>query len=545
MRYLKSWFAIDLLSCIPVTYIELLMRPKSSNEMPSEGSQLKLFKVLRILRLAKLLRLARIKRVLQRLEDDYKWLAQGTRIMKIIISILIFAHFVACLWYFLGSGKPFKLGEKDGVDVLLEPWVWRQFDSQVDEPLKITLWTRYLDALYYSVTTLTTVGFGDRVPYTNSEKLLTMLFEIAGSITFGIIAGSLGALAMSESLSHHEIKIKRKQLEEFMHFKKVPKPMRKEFISQLENWFTKKSVFDETQILSYLPPKHRKELLMSIYKPYLVQCPLLQGMELGVMAKLCLLMRPYLAVQDDIIVTEGEIGEEMYLNMRGAVQLSAVKYPAYSARTWEDGAFFGELTILLDSSSSRMEKRRHIYTARAIVETDCTYISAHDLDELDSVHPNLKDTMRKLALARAERFGYGVEPNSSSNPSSTKSPGKAVVRRSLVATADSIQTRLMMLQKILKGADPVAAAREKSQFRLDRDEQDLVDRVVAERLREIGHHMEILLDDAEFMREDAEAKEEAWKRKSYERSANTPSELAAPTLSTPPAGNRRRVSFDN
>ena len=57
--------------------------------------------------------------------------------------------------------------------------------------------------------------------------------------------------------------------------------------------------------------------------------------------------------------------------------------------------------------------------------------------------------------------------------------------------------------------------------------------------------MEILLDDAEFMREDAEAKEEAWKRKSYERSANTPSELAAPTLSTPPAGNRRHVSFDN
>ena len=76
----------------------------------------------------------------------------------------------------------------------------------------------------------------------------------------------------------------------------------------------------------------------------------------------------------------------------------------------------------------------------------------------------------------------------------------------------------MLLQKILKGSDPVTAARENSKFHLDSETQDLVDRIVAERLREIDHHMEILLDDAESMREDAEAKEGAWKRNSHERS---------------------------
>lgn len=512
-RYLTSWFAIDLLSCVPVTYIELAATrgasAQYSDSMPDSGSQLKLFKVLRLLRLAKLLRLARIRRVLQRLEDDYKWLAQGSRIFKIIISILIVAHFVACMWYYAGTGSPQLLGQDEhGEDVMLQPWVSRWL-NQVEDASDISLYTRYLDALYYSVTTLTTVGFGDRVPVTDTEKLLSILCELAGSVIFGIIAGSLSALAMSESLSLHEIKIKRKQLEEFMHFKKVPKRMRPNFLDQLENWFTKKSVFDEEQVLEYLPPKHRKELLMAIYKPYLAQCPLLQGLESGAMAKLCLLMRPYLACEDDVIVQEGEIGEEMYLIMRGAVELNSVKHPAYNARLWEDGAFFGELTILhSESRLAQLDKRRHIYTARAAVDTDCTYITLKALNELDSVHPGLKKTMKQFAVARAERFGY--------NPAGiNKTTG---VRRSLVATADSIQTRLMLLQKILKGSDPVAAARENSKFHLDSETQDYVDRIVAERLREIDHHMEILLDDAESMREDAEAKEAAWKRKSHERS---------------------------
>jgi CRP-like cAMP-binding protein len=514
-KYLTSWFAIDLLSCIPVTYIELLATGVQTNGTNDEslhesGSQLKLFKVLRLFRLTKLLRLVRIRRVLQRLEDDYKWLAQGSRIMKIIITIMIVAHAVACMWYYAGSGAPQVLGkDENGEDVLLQPWVNRWL-STVDDASDISYYTRYLDALYYSVTTLTTVGYGDRVPNTDNEKLLSIFCELAGSVIFGIIAGSLSALAMAESLSVREIKIRRKQLEEFMHFKKVPKHMRKEFCFQMENWFSKKSVFDESVILEYLPPRHRKELMLSIYKPYLVQCPLLQGMETAAIAKLCLLMRPYLACVDDVIVQEGEIGEEMYLIMRGAVQLNSVQHPAYNARLWEDGAFFGELAVLQQSMHSSSDRRRHVYTATAQVETDCTYITAKDLDDLDSIHPKLKATMRKYALARAERFGYSV---------AVKIDGKAAKRRSLVATADSIQTRLMLLQKILKGTDPVASAREKSQFTLDTDQRDLVDRVVAERLCEIEHHMEILLDDAEYMREDAEVKEGAWKRSSHERSA--------------------------
>ena len=453
-RYLKGWFVVDLLSCLPVSYIELAMDTAGQDEEGGAGAQMKLFKIFRMLRLAKLLRLARIRRVMQRLEDMYPELAQSNRVMKIIVSILVVAHFVACAWYFVGSGDPEVLGiNEHGEQVIAEPWVTRQFGGtgeSITNGTGISLWDRYLDAMYYSVTTLTTVGYGDRVPHTANEKVCSILFELAGTVIFGIIAGSLAKLAVQESLSHAEISKKRRQLEEFMHGR-VPVEMQKAMVLQCENWFTKKSAFDEETMLQSLPPKHRKELLTTMYKPYLVQSPLLQGVEAGVITKLCVLMHPYLAVANDDIVLEGEVGEEMYMIMKGAVRLTSVRPAPTSAPVCDfepdqcadlrksfrrttlgrgkmgawisaskasafglvvltlavrlGSAFFGELTVLLDSRDGLRtdEKKRHVYTANAIVDSDCMFINESDLDQLDRTRPGLKSSMRIFALKRAQR----------------------------------------------------------------------------------------------------------------------------------------------
>eukprot|EP01052_Picozoa_sp_SAG31_P024977 SAG31_NODE_2161_length_6297_cov_1.823169_7_plen_478_part_00 len=413
--YARGWLFLDLLSCFPVTYIELMIGVDPAD---SSGNANKTARLLRLMRLTKLLRLARFKRLLFRLEQEYSFFATGGRIVRILCSILLTAHSVACAWHWVGTLGSQTLGQDiDGNDVIEESWVqqryggivyhgcgklWENTTAGTWQPeehcsLEAPLLVKYLDSLYYSVTTLTTVGFGDRVPYTDAEKVVSILCELAGSVIFGIIAGSLSAIAMSETMTRREIKMRSDMLSEFMRTKNVPQQMRLEISSQLANYFDKKSALDEADIIACLPPKHQRELVMSIYKPYLSNCPLVQGLDDSILSRLCMAMRPYLALSGDAICTEGELGEEMYLITRGSVRLESKLYPLYATRVWEDGAFFGELPVLDCGGLDEHEKPiLHLYTARALIDSHCSYITRADLDHINAKRPRLKSTMTKV-----------------------------------------------------------------------------------------------------------------------------------------------------
>ena len=159
----------------------------------------------------------------------------------------------------------------------------------------------------------------------------------------------------------------------------------------------------------------------------------LKDMEEGIVTKLCLKMRPYLALEDDIIVKEGEVGEEMYMVVRGTIKLQSDTWRQYNERNWVDGAFFGELTVLGIGAGS--EHNRHVYSATAAEESECIYITQDSMDTLQILHPAFKYKMRTMAAKRAERFGYGergaVRIVGEDGELTEESPGETTHRPSL------------------------------------------------------------------------------------------------------------------
>ena len=52
----------------------------------------------------------------------------------------------------------------------------------------------YLAAAYWSLTAITTIGFGDITPISNAERAVMLLVEVLGVLFFGILLGSITSL---------------------------------------------------------------------------------------------------------------------------------------------------------------------------------------------------------------------------------------------------------------------------------------------------------------------------------------------------------------
>jgi voltage-gated potassium channel len=72
------------------------------------------------------------------------------------------------------------------------------------------------DALWWALTTITTVGYGDRYPITSEGRFVAALLMFAGVGLFGLFSGLLAAwfVAPSSEQEHNELEALRVELRE-------------------------------------------------------------------------------------------------------------------------------------------------------------------------------------------------------------------------------------------------------------------------------------------------------------------------------------------
>eukprot|EP00854_Cymbomonas_tetramitiformis_P012485 gene12485-14751_t len=185
-HYALSWFPVDVVSVFPFDLLGIFM----DNE---DTSKLKVIRIVRLLRLAKLLRVLRAGRVFQRWESsvavDYAML----ELCKFILITIVTAHWLACAWHLIkvlekDIGKEEMMDDYDSDsenDVALN-WInnyaWIDGDARSSE--------KYLTSFYWSVATFSTLGYGDVVPTTDTERLFVILATVMGASVYAYIIGA-------------------------------------------------------------------------------------------------------------------------------------------------------------------------------------------------------------------------------------------------------------------------------------------------------------------------------------------------------------------
>lgn len=69
---------------------------------------------------------------------------------------------------------------------------------------------KWLDSLYFSVITLTTVGYGDIVPTTDAAKIFTIFYVLIGISLIAGVANYLLRHAFNRRMEKHEERVSRR-----------------------------------------------------------------------------------------------------------------------------------------------------------------------------------------------------------------------------------------------------------------------------------------------------------------------------------------------
>ena len=111
-------------------------------------------------------------------------------------------HILSCIWIIVGSIDDIRTDgprEKPN-DGNINGWVTDVKIAQADIsketylPVNLREWDIYLTAIYFSVSTSTTVGYGDFFGNTTYERLYLLPAEFIGICMFSIISGITGNL---------------------------------------------------------------------------------------------------------------------------------------------------------------------------------------------------------------------------------------------------------------------------------------------------------------------------------------------------------------
>ncbi len=284
-KYLKTWFIIDFVSCVPIGYAFMIIDAVdgAGGDDSNNANKIKLTKILRLVRLAKnLARIARLKKLktlMEEYEDYFEPIMTGLHLFKLFLALLFLGHVMACFWYYVGVDDHTL---PDGQNIT--GWV-----SKEGWGPEVGYSTRYLASYFYSLT-----DFVGELGQTNAERLYGLCSHLMYETFFGFLVGTFATIVMSGRVSDQKKAEKLQGVREFTHQQKLPMKGRKKIRSFYEILYKHNTVFDEGELLEDLPESVRRSLTSTIHKNFTANVTFFRGFQEEVTVPLFLaLVRPF------------------------------------------------------------------------------------------------------------------------------------------------------------------------------------------------------------------------------------------------------------
>ncbi|XP_067891831.1 potassium voltage-gated channel subfamily H member 8 [Heterodontus francisci] len=332
VHYATTWFFVDLIAALP---FDLLY---AFNINVYFG-----------VHLLKTVRLLRLLRLLQKLDRYSQYSAVVLTLLMSMFALI--AHWMACIWYFIGQ-KEIEANDLSTWEIgwlhelakrLGTPYVSisaLSVSTSVNSTIQTTsintssggnsssfellggpsIRSSYITSLYFALSSLTSVGFGNVSANTDAEKIFSICTMLIGALMHAVVFGNVTAIIQRMYSRRSLYHTRTKDLKDFIRVHRIPKQLKQRMLECFQTTWSVNNGIDANELLKDFPDELRADIAMHLNKEIL-QLPVFESASRGCLRSLSLSIKTSFCAPGEYLIRQGDALQAIYFVCSGSMEV--------------------------------------------------------------------------------------------------------------------------------------------------------------------------------------------------------------------------------
>ncbi|XP_040185880.1 potassium voltage-gated channel subfamily H member 4 [Rana temporaria] len=302
IHYLATWFFVDLIAALPFDLLYAFNVTVTS-----------------LVHLLKTVRLLRLLRLLQKLDRYSQYSAMVLTLLMSMFALL--AHWMACVWFVIGrkemeSNDPatWDIGWLHELGKRLEvPYI----NNSVGGP---SIRSAYIASLYFTLSSLTSVGFGNVCANTDAEKIFSICTMLIGALMHAVVFGNVTAIIQRMYSRRSLYHTRMKDLKDFIRVHRLPQQLKQRTLEYFQTTWSVNNGIDANELLKDFPDELRADIAMHLNKDIL-QLPVFEPASRGCLRALSLHIKTSFCAPGEYLLRQGDALQANYYVCSGSMEV--------------------------------------------------------------------------------------------------------------------------------------------------------------------------------------------------------------------------------
>ncbi|XP_074125515.1 voltage-gated delayed rectifier potassium channel KCNH8 [Sminthopsis crassicaudata] len=304
IHYVTTWFIIDLIAALP---FDLLYAFNVT--------------VVSLVHLLKTVRLLRLLRLLQKLD---RYSQHSTIVLTLLMSMFaLLAHWMACIWYVIG-----KMEREENSLLSWEVGWLHELGKRLESPYYggnntlggPSIRSAYIAALYFTLSSLTSVGFGNVSANTDAEKIFSICTMLIGALMHALVFGNVTAIIQRMYSRWSLYHTRTKDLKDFIRVHHLPQQLKQRMLEYFQTTWSVNNGIDSNELLKDFPDELRSDITMHLNKEIL-QLSLFECASRGCLRSLSLHIKTSFCAPGEYLLRQGDALQAIYFVCSGSMEV--------------------------------------------------------------------------------------------------------------------------------------------------------------------------------------------------------------------------------